>query len=350
MSAQRDETPSAQRDQTLSARDGGPRARDEALAEIAAISRRHGLTPDEVRAVVLASATAGAPHAPSVIGTASAPESGSARSGPLARALAYLGGTFVLAGLAVFVGTNWQGMNSGERIIVTLGSGVACFVLSFLAHGAGKRDRLATPLFILAAILEPAGMCVAFEELGHGGSLLDAEIVVGLVMLAQSVLYLVKTRRTIAVFAALVFGSLAAVAIFARMEIDGGVTGLVVGLAVFLVTHAVDRSRHRVITPFWYFASAATVLLATFDLVQHRTLEIATLAVASGFVYLSTRIRSRTLLATGCLGILAYVGYYTRERFADSVGWPILLIGLGILMMALRAFAVRIHRRYIRTA
>ena len=340
-------------------------ARDEALSEIVAIARRHGLTPEEIR-TALAGTSFGGPSpataASSVASTATepvsstsrattgSPESRSSKSGPLARALAWLGGTFVLAGLVVFVGMYWQGMNSAERIVITLGSGVVCFVLSFLAHGSGKRDRLATPLFILAALLEPGGMFVAFDELGHGGSLLDAEIVVGIVMLAQSVLYLAKTRRTVAVFAALGFGSLATAAFFSKMEIDGGVTGLVVGLAVFLVTHAVDRSRHRVITPFWYFASAATVLLATFDLVQHRVFEIATLAVAAGFVYLSTRIRSRTLLATGCIGILVYVGYYTRERFADSVGWPILLILLGILMMTLGAFAVRIHRRYIRTA
>jgi hypothetical protein len=307
--------------------------RARALAEIAAIARRHGLTANDVRCALADPAPATAP----------AP-----RSGPLARAFAYLGGTFVLAGLVVFVGTFWQEMNSAERIVVTLGSGLAAFVLAFLASGSPKRERLTTPLFVLAALLEPGGMLVAFSELGSGGSVLDAEIVVGVVMLAQCALFLAKTQRTIAVFAALAFGSLAAAAALSRMEIDGGVIGLAVGLGVFLVTRAVDRSRHRVITPFWYFASSATVLVAVFDLVEHRAFEIATLGVAAGLVYLSTRFKSRTLLATGCLGILAYVGYFTKENFADSIGWPIALILLGILMMAIGAFALRIHRRYIR--
>ena len=341
--------------------------RDEALAQIAAIAKRHGLTAEEVHAALAEEgmrAAAGEQgmraahdetHPTGSARTAAAMTTDAAvvrpvRSGPLARALAWLGGTFVLAGLVVFVGTFWEGMNSAERIVVTLGSGVVAFALAFLAHGAAKRDRLATPLYILASILEPAGLAVAFDELGHGGSILDAEIVIGSVMLAQSLLYLARTRRTVAVFTALAFGSLAAAAVFTRMEIDGNVTGLVIGTAVFLVTHAVDRSRHRVITPFWYFASAAAVLVATYDLVEHQFFEVATLAVAAGFVYLSTRIRSRTLLATGCIGILVYVGHYTREKFADSVGWPLVLILLGILMMALGAFAVRIHRRYIRTA
>jgi len=320
--------------------------RDEALLEIAAIARRHGLTADEVRAAIGGPAPAEAPAEATPDVSAARPS----RSGPLARAFAYLGGTFVLAGLVVFVGTFWQQMNSAERIVVTLGSGLAAFVLAFLAHGSPKRERLTTPLFVLAVLLEPGGMLVAFSEFGRGGSIVDAEIVVGFVMLLQCALFLAKTQRTAAVFAALGFGSLAAAGGLTRMEIDSGITGLAVGLGVFLVTRAVDRSRHRVITPFWYFASSATVLVAVFDLVEHKALEIATLFVAGGFVYLSTRFKSRTLLATGCLGILVYVGYFTKENFADSIGWPVALILLGILLMAIGAVAVRIHRRYIRTA
>ena len=72
-------------------------------------------------------------------------------------------------------------------------------------------------------------------------------------------------------------------------------------------------------------------------------------SLAGAIVYLSTIFKSRTLLATGCLGLLVYVGKVTGDRFADSIGWPLALILLGILMMALGAFAVRLHRRYIRT-
>jgi hypothetical protein len=90
------------------------------------------------------------------------------------------------------------------------------------------------------------------------------------------------------------------------------------------------------------------VIVSWYAMFERRALEVSTLAVAAVFVYLSTRFRSRTLLATGCLGLLVYVGHYTSENFADSVGWPIVLIGLGILMMALGAVAVRIHRKYIR--
>jgi len=94
--------------------------------------------------------------------------------------------------------------------------------------------------------------------------------------------------------------------------------------------------------------SSAAVLVAYYEVVEKHPLEVTEVVVAALFVYLSTRFRSRTLLATGCVGLLAYVGYYTAENFANSIGWPIALILLGFLMMGLGAFAVKIHRRYIR--
>ena len=112
--------------------------REQALAEIRAIAERAGLSADDVHgALAPAAAIPGKP---------------AARQGPLARALAYIGGTFVLSGIAVFVGMQWQQMNSAERIIVTLGSGIAAFVLALLANGPAKRARFVTPLFLIAAI------------------------------------------------------------------------------------------------------------------------------------------------------------------------------------------------------
>jgi hypothetical protein len=50
------------------------------------------------------------------------------------------------------------------------------------------------------------------------------------------------------------------------------------------------------------------------------------------------------------LAILAYIGWHTNKYFADSVGWPLALIGFGIVMIGLSSLAMRIDRRYIRDA
>jgi hypothetical protein len=67
-------------------------------------------------------------------------------------------------------------------------------------------------------------------------------------------------------------------------------------------------------------------------------------------IWLSTLLRSRTLLAVGTLALVVYVGDLSGRYFADSIGWPLVLIGMGGLLMGAGTAAVRLHRRYIRPA
>ena len=80
---------------------------------------------------------------------------------------------------------------------------------------------------------------------------------------------------------------------------------------------------------------------------QASLIELSFLLVACGGVYLSAYIRSRTLLTISTLAILAYVSYFTSEHFLDSMGWPFMLMLLGLFMIAIASIAVRINSRYI---
>jgi Zn-dependent protease with chaperone function len=53
-------------------------------------------------------------------------------------------------------------------------------------------------------------------------------------------------------------------------------------------------------------------------------------------------------LFVSTLAVLAYTGWYTGEYFANSVGWPLALIGFGLLMIGVSALAVRIDRQFVR--
>lgn len=306
--------------------------RERALAQIVALAAQHGLTDQDVRRAL------------------SARESGAARprQGALGRLFAYIGGTLVLAGLCVFVGSLWDEMNSVERIIVTLGSGLAALVLSYLASLSPGREKLVTPLFLIAALAQPSGIVVALRELSSGGSELLGGLVVSGVMALQCVLFFARVRRGSVLFCALFFGGVALSAALALLEIEGEFNALVVGASCFLITVAIARSEHEPITPVWFCVSSVLILGSWFSLVRGSLGEISEVALVAGIVYLSTVLRSRTLLATGTLGLLAYIGYFSERHFEDSIGWPVLLILLGLVMMALGTVAVRIHRRYIK--
>src|SRR5205814_1812409 len=96
------------------------------------------------------------------------------------------------------------------------------------------------------------------------------------------------------------------------------------------------------------FFGAAVFLYGFYDFVRRTPFELAFMAAAAAFVYLSVELRTRTLLFVSTLAILAYTAWFTREHFADSVGWPLALIIFGMLMIGLSALAFRIDRVYLR--
>lgn len=153
--------------------------REQALAQIAALARLHGLTEQDLRRAL----------------AAREPDAAKPRQGVLGRLFACIGGVLVLAGLCVFVGMLWGDMNSLERIVVTLGSGLAALVLSYMASLSPARERLVTPLFLIAVLLEPLGIAVALREFSTGGNELLGGLVVSGVMALQCGLIFARMRR-----------------------------------------------------------------------------------------------------------------------------------------------------------
>lgn len=307
--------------------------RQRALEDIATLARRHGLAAGEI-----AAALSGAPV--SAIG--------SRHGRTLVRVLAFLGGTFVFAGIGVFVALQWDDLNSLARVVITLGPGVVAFVLALLASRDPRVEKTTTPFLLVAAVLEPVGMLVTFNEFGSGGDWRWAGLITCGVVALQFAAIVAATRRTVAVFVALVFAPLFWWTALDLLDVTDKVIALTVGATMLLSAIAVGRSRHRDITPMFYLIGGAAFLAGLFDVVKRTPLEIAFLGAAAAFVYLSVVVHSRTLLVTATLAILAYTGWFTGEHFLDSVGWPLALIAFGAAMIGLSALAVRIDRRYVR--
>ena len=70
-------------------------SRQEAIEKVLSIAREHGLTAADIE-TALKQAGDGAEPSSSILG----------------RILGYLGGTFIFAGLSIFIALNWDGMNT----------------------------------------------------------------------------------------------------------------------------------------------------------------------------------------------------------------------------------------------
>ena len=302
-------------------------ARTRALEDIAALARRHGLSASEIAAALGQPTTAAQESRGHVV---------------LVRVLGFLGGTFVFAGIGVFIALQWSQMNSAARVVVTLGSGLATFALAVISNRETRFEKVTTPLLLVAAALEPTGMLVAFQEFGSGGDWRLAGLITSGAMAVQFAATFGILRRSTPLFVAVLFTTLFWWTALDLLDVDSKMIALVVGGSMMLSAIGIDRTPHRDITPVWYLFGAAAFLYGFFDLVKDTPLEIAFVAIAAAFVYLSVVLHTRTLLFVATLAIIAYTAWFTGQHFASSVGWPIALIVFGMLMIGLSALAFRI--------
>jgi hypothetical protein len=321
------------------------------LEQIVSLAREHQLTAGEIAAALTDDATQVRLKADSTKTQVrlKADTTEPRGRGVIVRVLGYLGGTFVFAGIAALIALQWDAMNSAARVVITLGSGLAAFGLATLASRDARFETAVPPLFLVAAALEPTGMLVAFNEFGSGGDARWAALITAGVVAAQFAAIFGVLRQSMLLFLAVFFAALFWWTAFDLIGIDDSGIALVLGLSLLLAAIGTDRTPHSVITPSWYLFGAAFFLYGLFDLVKQTPAEILFIVAASGFVYLSAVIHSRTLLLVATAAILGYTGWFTGQHFADSLGWPLALVLFGLSMIGLSALAFRIDRQYIKS-
>lgn len=308
--------------------------RSEALKQISSIANAHGLTISDIEDALRPPDQA----------------KGEIPENLLARIFGILGGIFVFAGLGVFIALNWDVMNTAARITITLGSGIAAFVLAIIASGDPRYERAWRSLYLIAAALQPTGILVAINEFSTGGDWRHAALLTSGVMLVQQGAVFWQKRDTILLFTTWVFALWFLAVAFDLQEADRDFIALLLGALTVGLSMGLERTRYGPLIPFWYFAGSSFLYYGLFGLIQHTILELTFLAVACGGVFLSTYVRSRTLLFVSTVAVLGYISYFTQEHFADSLGWPLVLIFLGLVLLGLGSVAMRINKRYIDNA
>lgn len=308
--------------------------KEDALQDIVSLARHHQLTLEEIAQALNAS------------------ESGREKqsAGILSKLFGYVGGIFVFAGIGVFISMYWDDFGSAARVIVTLGVGLVAFVMGLVCMADQKYERAATPLFLMASLLQPTGILVMLQEYASGGDARHGLLFMATYMLIQQGSVFWAKQRSVLAFSTILFGCIFFANLFDILDISEKLTGLVIGTSLLFVAYALNQSRHIAIAAFWYFVGSVIQLWSIFDLVKNSALEPVYLGASALMIFMSTYVRSRTLLLVGTLSMLCYIGYYTAKHFANAVGWPIALVLIGIALIGLSSLAVRLNNRYIKTA
>ena len=94
-----------------------------------------------------------------------------------------------------------------------------------------------------------------------------------------------------------------------------------------------------------YFVGSIMAYSGLFDLVRDQPFELVYLAATASMLYACVALQSRALLVTTVVAMLGFIGYYTAKHFANSLGWPVTLVVMGVAFLAVGAIALRVKRR-----
>ena len=303
-------------------------SRAEALQKIAEIAAQHQLHADEIV---------------SELNKTPLPDQAQRSTGILARIMAYLGGVFVLAGVAIFIGMQWDHFSSAVRVLVTLGTGFAVFMFALATMTDPRFSKVTTPMLLIAALLQPTGIVVMINEYSRGGDPEHGLLFMCVIMLVQQFLTFLAKKRTVLLFTSLFFGAAGFGTFCDILNIDYEVVALALGIGLTAISYVIDKTEHHVITPFWYFAGSVFFLYGAFDMLENSIVEILYFGVAAGVMYLGTVVRSRTLLFSSVIALMGFTGYFFRDSLANAFG----LIIMGFLLIGLSAFAMSLNKKYI---
>lgn len=305
--------------------------KDDVIEEIITLARSNNISAGEIAKALADTDKLAAQHSQSVF----------------SRLLGYLGGIFVFAGVCVFIAMYWDDFGSAARVIVTLGTGFTAFVMGLACLIDNRYERASTPLFLTSSLLQPSGIFVMLNEFSSGGDARHGILFMTVYMLIQQGAVFIAKRRTVLAFSVIVFGSIFFTTLCDLWDINTNLTGSVLGLSLLCIATALNQSRHQAIAPFWYFIGSLALLWSVFDSVKNTPFELGYIGLSALIIFVSTYVRSRTLLLTGTVSMLAYIGYFTSEHFADAIGWPVSLVIIGIALIGLSSLAIKLNNRFI---
>lgn len=279
----------------------------------------------------------------------------------LSAVLYFIGGAVVFMGLVFLIAQEWRHFGTAMKIFVTLGSGIAAFVVGVLFSHQEKLGAAGPAFFLISAMLIPVGLLVTYDESGINVDQLTIQIQIASILFAVYLGAYTVIRKNVLLTFAFIFGSWLFFAITDHLVGGAPVFDnwafinyriLFAGLAYMLLGYSFVGSDREVLTGWLYTFGVFGFLGAAFALGEwkpHQSVfwEAIYPGLVFAIIFMSTHLKSRIFLIFGSLALGAYLTKITAEYFSDSLGWAFSLVVVGFLLMGVAYLAVRVNRRYV---
>jgi len=275
----------------------------------------------------------------------------------ITKMLYVLGAAIVVIGIVFFVAQIWDDIGSFGRISITLGLGLIFAVMGSVLLKQKPEDNIGPIFHAIGGLLIPGGAMVTLTELNVDMiSLWPIATTFG----AISVFYLLLASRHKHVVLTLFAMASGTAFIYTAFEavVDGqfynhgdlyAYLTILVGTSYLLFAYAFRGGwNNGLVNILQLFGSACFLGAAFSQIFDSVFLQILYFFVVFGGLFLSVYMKSRGILAVSTFFLIAHVSFITGEYFADSLGWPISLVILGLAFIGLGYASITINKKYIK--
>jgi hypothetical protein len=110
-------------------------------------------------------------------------------------------------------------------------------------------------------------------------------------------------------------------------------TAVFAGTSLVLAGHWLRRSRFISASPVWLFVGTCFALGGVYSMLYETAGAPLFAGVATLAIYAALMLRSRAMLAAAILCLMIFVVAYAQRHFANSVGWPLLIVMFGFMLL-----------------
>ena len=268
-----------------------------------------------------------------------------------------LGAAVVITGIVIFVAQIWSDIGSFWRVSVTLGLGFLIAAIGSVLLKQKPEDNIGIIFHFIGGMLIPRGAFVTLSELGIDSDWTLA-ITFGFILIFYLLLNTVH-KHAIFTFFAIANGTATAYLILNAI-IGGPAEGwfgikdmyqyltMAIGASYLLLSHSFREGWNKHLIGALYFFGSIGFLGASFSQVSDSALwQMFYFPIVIGGLFLSTYMKSRSILVISTLFLIAHISYITGKYFASSLGWPISLVVLGFIFIGLGYVSITINKKFI---
>jgi hypothetical protein len=275
--------------------------------------------------------------------------------------LYYIGGIVIFLGIAILVSQNWNLLSNPTKIIATLGSGFAAYIMGVLFDHNKMSKSLASAFYAIAGLVLPIGLYVVFDIAGFDVNAPAYQTLISGLLFLYFMLSFIVIRDTVFLGFFIFFGTWLFFAVTDLLLQGNPIFNswtlfnykvFFGGLSYLLLAYYFSQTEKPTLISTLYFFGALGLLgsalfLGDWKPDQSIVWELFFPFLVFGMLLLSVFLQRKILLILGTIFLMFYIIKITYEYFVNSLGWPFALVLAGLLLMCVGYFSLNLKRRYL---